>query len=188
MLTGTDASSDFNNVQFVRGPLVIQFDNSSRKLPRIVRVLLWIMGVLILTAGAFLLLIPTFDGPHRLFVNEASAVSTLRTVISLEQEYSTAHPNTGYACELPLLKPIAKNRFPTILLELLTSGLRSGYRFSVSCPSDANRARVHYQLTAVPVEQSKTGVLAFCADEAGVIWYDLDGSVTNCFGSRHALQ
>jgi len=163
-------------------------DDTSRKLPRIVRALLWILGLSILTAGVLLLLIPTFTRPHRLFVNEASAVSALRTVISLQQEYSTAHPDTGFACELLLLKPIAERQVPDYLSELLTTGLRSGYRFSVICASDANRATVHYQLAAVPVEQSKTGVRAFCTDDVGVIWYDLDGSVTNCFGSRHALQ
>src|SRR5262249_59985396 len=37
-------------------------------------------GGLILTAGLFLLPIPTFDGPHSPFSNEVSAVSTLRIV------------------------------------------------------------------------------------------------------------
>ena len=94
---------------------MIPFDNSSRRLPRIVRILLWIMGGLILAAGLFLLVIPTLDGPHsRLFANEASAVSKLRTVITLQDEYSVAHAHTGFACELPLLKSIGQQPFPTI--------------------------------------------------------------------------
>jgi hypothetical protein len=169
---------------------VILFDNSSRRLPRIVRILLWIMGGLISAAGLFLLVIPTLDGPHsRLFANEASAVSKLRTVITLQDEYSAAHAHTGFACELPLLKPIGQQKFPDYSLEFLSTGVQSGYRFSlVSCSSDANRARVRYQVTAVPVEQGTTGIRTFCADEAGVIWYDLEGSATNCLASRHALQ
>jgi len=148
------------------------------------------MGGLILAAGLFLLVVPTLDGPHsRLFANEASAVSAVRTVITLQDEYSIAHAYTGFACELPLLKPMGQQKFPDYSLEFLTTGLRSGYKFSlVSCRPDANRARAHYQFAAVPVEQNKTGVRAFCADEAGVIWYDLGGSATNCLASRHALQ
>jgi hypothetical protein len=169
---------------------VIPFASPTRRIPRAVRILLWIMGGLTLVAGMFLLLIPTLDGPHsRLFANEASAVSGVRTIITLQDQYSAAHAYTGFACELPLLKPLGQEKLPDHSLELLTSGVRSGYRFSlVGCGSDANRAKAHYQLTAVPVEQNKTGVRAFCADEAGVIWYDLAGSGTNCLASRNALQ
>jgi hypothetical protein len=107
--------------------------------------------------------------------HEASAVSKLLTIIGLQNRYATAHPNTGFACELPLLKAVGQQQYPDDSFEFLATGVRSGYRFSiVSCISDANRARARYQLVAIPVERGTTGVKAFCADEAGVIWSRMD--------------
>jgi len=164
--------------------------NTSRRYPRTVRALLWIMGGLVLAAGLCLLLVPTLDGPHsRLYRNEASAASKLRTVLALQDEYSAAHAYTGFACELPLLKTLGQQKFPEYSFEFLTTGMETGYRFAmVGCDSDANRQRARYQVIAVPVEHGTTGVRAFCADETGVIWYDLEGSAANCLASRKVLQ
>jgi hypothetical protein len=99
------------------------------------------------------------------------------------------HAGNGFACELAMLQPIGRQEYPDHSLEFLTAGVQSGYRFSlVGCSSDANRARVHYQAIAIPVVPGKTGVRAFCADEAEVIWYDAEGSPTNCLASRHPLE
>jgi hypothetical protein len=135
------------------------------------------------------LVVPTLDGPHsRLSANEVSAVGKLRTIITLQDEYA-AHAYTGFACELPLLKPLGQQNFPDYSMDFLTTGTQSGYRFFlVGCGSDTNRARVHYQLTAVPVEEGITGIRAFCADESGVIWYDKAGSAANCLASRLPLE
>ncbi len=169
---------------------MIPLNNSGQRIPRIVRALLWVMGGLILAAGLFLVLIPTLDGPHsRLLANEASAVSTLRTIITLQGQYSAAHAYSGFACELPLLRPLGQQMFPDCSLEFLITGVRSGYKFSMeSCGPDANRARLHYQVTAVPVEKGATGARTFCADESGVIWYDFEEFATRCLTSRHPLE
>lgn len=164
--------------------------NSSQRFPRIIRALLWVIGGLVLATGLCVLLVPTLAAPHsRLIANEASAASRLRTVITLQDEYTVAHAYVGFACELPLLKPIGQRKFPKYSFEFLTTGVQSGYRFAlVSCRPDANRPKARYQVIAVPVEQGTTGVRAFCADETGVIWYDLEGSATNCLASRKVLQ
>ena len=161
-----------------------------RKGARGIRVLLYATGTLILLAVLSLLLISTLDGPHsRTLANEASAAMTVRMIVTLQDEYMAAHAYRGFACELSLLGPIAEQRIPDRSLEFVKSGVQSGYKFSqISCGSDANRARVRYQVIAVPVERGKTGIRAFCADETGVIWYDPDGSPTNCLASRHALE
>ncbi len=165
-------------------------DSAGRKIPRLGRPLFWIMGGLILAAGLLLLVVPTFDGPHsRLFANEALAVSRLRTILTLQDQYMAAHAGNEFACDLPLLKPIGQQKFPDSSLEFLTAGVQSGYKFAlVSCRPDANRARIRYQVTAVPVAHGTTGVRAFCADEAGVIWYDAQGSATNCLALKHPLE
>lgn len=169
---------------------MIPSNGPSRRVSQIVRVLLWTIGSLVVAAGLLLLVIPTFDGLHsHLFANEASAVATLRTIITLQKEYSTDYAYTGFACELPLLTQIGRQKFPDYSLEFLTTGLRAGYRFSlVSCASDANRARAHYQLTAVPVEKGVTGIRTFCADESGVIWYDSEEFGTRCLTSHQPLE
>jgi hypothetical protein len=143
-----------------------------------------------LAAGLLLLIIPTLDGPHsRRLANEAAAVGDLRTILTLQDQYMAAHAGNGFACELPLLVPVGRKTFPDYSLQFLTTGMQSGYEFSlISCRSDANRASVRYQITAVPVERGTTGVRAFCADEEGVIWYDAEGSPTNCLASRHPLE
>lgn len=169
---------------------MIQVNTSGRGIPRILRALLWVMGGLTVAAGLLLLTVPTLDGPHsRLLANEASAVSKLRTIITLQNQYSVGHAGTGFACDLPSLKPIGEQAFPDQSLEFLITGVRSGYKFSmVSCGPDANRARVHYQVTAVSVEKGTTGVRTFCADESGVIWYDSEEFGTRCLISRHPLE
>jgi hypothetical protein len=169
---------------------MIQPNNSGRRIPRVLRALLWVIGGLTVTATLLLLVVPTLDGPHsRLLANEASAVSKLRTIITLQDRYSAAHAYGGFACDLPLLKPVGEQTFPDQSLGFLITGVRSGYTFSmVNCGPDANRAGVHYQVIAVPVEKGTTGVRTFCADESGVIWYDSEEFGTRCLTSRHPLE
>ena len=157
---------------------------------RMLRAFLWVIGGLVLLVGLLLLVVPTLDGPHgRLVANEAAAVGTLRAVVTLEDAYTTSHAMTGFACELPLLTPIGKLRFPDYSWDFLTTGERAGYRFSLTgCVPDENQARARYQITAAPMAPRKTGIRAFCADQAGVIWYDLEGSAANCLSSRRLLE
>jgi hypothetical protein len=164
--------------------------DNARRIRAILRYALFVACGLLLAAGLLLLVVPTLDGPHsHRLANESVAVGKLRTILTLQDEYMAAHAGNGFACELPLLRPVGQGEFPDYSLEFLTTGSWSGYKFSlVSCRSDANRAGVHYQVIAVPVERGTSGVRAFCADEVGVIWYDADGSSTNCLASRHPLD
>jgi hypothetical protein len=146
-------------------------------------------GGLLLVA---LLFIPEFDGPHfRQHANEAVAVSKLRTVTTLEKNFTAAHGGKGFACELPLLRPAESEQHPVDhdLLRFLTTGTSEGYTFVLgNCRADAKGVVVHYEATAVPVEPGKTGFHAFCTDDSGLLWYDKDGSATNCLASRRGLQ
>jgi hypothetical protein len=164
---------------------------SRRRIRAVLRTSLFVTCGLLLAAGLLLLVIPTLDGPHsRQLGNEASAVGKLRTVLTLQDQYLAAHAGNGFACELPLLRP-PKQQTDTDYdpLSFLVTGTQSGYRFSlINCGPDANRASVHHQLVAVPVEHGTTGFRAFCADESGSIWYDKAGSAKNCLASRLPLQ
>jgi hypothetical protein len=166
-------------------------DNSRRRIRAILRTSFFVTCALLVAVGLLLLVVPTLDGPHsRRLANEASAVSKLHTIVTLQDQYMAAHAGNGFACELPQLKTTEQRKEAEYdPLSFLITGTQSGYKFSlVNCGSDANRARVHYQLTAVPVEHGTTGLRAFCADESGLIWYDKAGSATNCLASRLPLE
>src|SRR5450755_3504745 len=138
-------------------------DTPRRRFRAILRTSFLVMCALLLAAGLLLLVIPTLDGPHsRRLANEASAVGKLRTIVTLQEQYMAAHAGNGFACELPLLKTTEQQKEAEYdSLTFLATGTQSGYKFSlVNCGSDANRARVHYQLTAVPVEHATTGLRA----------------------------
>ena len=107
------------------------------------------LGGVILAAGLLLLVLPTVDAPHSL-AHEVSAVNTLRIIITLQNQYAAAQADRGFACELPTLKPVGQPEAP-YSLEFLTTGAQSGYRFLLAnCRSEANRARIHYEVTAAP--------------------------------------
>jgi len=165
-------------------------DNRRRSIRVVFRGALFVACGVLLSAGLLLMIVPTLDGPHhRRLANEAAAVSKFHTIFALQAEYMAAHAGNGFACDLSLLRPFGQGKFPDYSLDFLTAKVQSGYRFSMaSCSSDANRARVHYQITAVPVARDTTGIRAFCADETEVIWYDADGSATNCLASRRPLE
>ncbi len=156
-----------------------------RRVWRILYFFLALCGVLLIAA----LFIPVLDGPHqRQSRKQAGAVSKLGTINTLQTKYSAAHPDTGFACELALLKPAEPledaNYDP---LGFLETGTWSGYKFTLdNCHAAAHGLVVHYQATAVP-ESSVTGFQAFCVDESGIIWSDEGGSATTCLASRRPL-
>lgn len=128
--------------------------------------------------------------PHsRLYGNEASAVTKLRSVVALQNEYAKKHVAKGFACELLLLKPMEAQQDEYDPLRFLTTGTASGYKYSISnCRADAQGVFVQYQITAIPIEQGRTGRHAFCTDQSGVLRYDPEGSATDCLSSQHVLQ
>jgi len=166
----------------------------SSSLPKkrlMVRPMLYTLLIVCAVVFAAVMFIPVLDGPQRRqHANEASAVGGLRTISTLQTEYSVAHPERGFACDLPLLKPAGPSGDPVYGPNaFFVTGTKSGYKFALgSCNTDAQARVVHYQVTAVPVENRVTGFRAFCSDESGLIWYDKAGSATNCLASRRLLE
>lgn len=135
-----------------------------------------------------ILFLPRFDDTSARR-NEVAAISSLREIRLLQLQYTAVHKDEGFACELPVLKTVERDT-PAHCdsLEFLESGVRAGYKFSVtSCHVEANVKVINYQMVAVPIAPGNTGVRAFCADESGPLWYDADGSGTKCLTSRHSL-
>jgi hypothetical protein len=119
---------------------------------------------------------------------ESAAVSSLRKIHELESLHATAHLDKGFACQLKQLQSVEEK--PTIYgnrMNLLT-GEWFGYKFEiVGCTEDKNGVFSRYQVTAVPTKTGVTGVRAFCTDESGDLFYDLNGSATQCLAARQLL-
>lgn len=121
--------------------------------------------------------------------NEATAVSSLEKINTLEREYAVAHPTKGFACELSSLRQPEKTRDRYDATTALLAGEWSGYKFTVaSCTAERNGTVAHYQITAVPIKLGGTGAHAFCTDDSRQLFYDNGGSPAQCLALRRALD
>ena len=152
------------------------------------RRILWTFAGLCAALLLGALMVLTLDGPHsRQAANEAAAVFNLREIDNLQRRYAAAHPEKGFTCELHELKYSAQGRNDAD--ELLTTGKRDGYTFSLSnCSANTQGVIVHYQATAVPIERGVAGLRAFCGNEERIVWEDENGSGANCLQSQHPLE
>lgn len=120
----------------------------------------------------------------RMAANEASAVSSVRTLLQAEVMYSQNHADSGFTCNLSDLASSG------IIEGTLASGEKSGYRFELrNCTGEAgSAAATKIQIVASPVTHNTTGVRAFCTDEQGVIRVDSSGSAEDCIASGSTLE
>ncbi len=95
--------------------------------------------------------------------NEASAISSLRTIVTVNEQYRTRFPTVGYAADLVTLQGEG------YIDSVLGSGVKSGYTFTYT-PGAAVGGRVAtWTCVADAVHQGKTGDRSFVVDESGVI-------------------
>jgi len=115
--------------------------------------------------------------------NEASAVASVRTLLTAEVTYSEAHPNAGFTCSLSDLAGAG------YIDQGLARGQKSGYSFELSGCTSVDAAPVtKYKVVAFPVSVNQTGTRAFCADETAVINVDSSGSAKGCLENGVPLQ
>ena len=128
----------------------MSLDKTRRRLLPIFRVCFFVVGGLLLAGVLFLISVTHLDGPHsRQHAHEAVAVGKLHTVIELQSKYAAAHADKGFACELPLLKPIEQRADADYdPVGFLATGTWSGYRFAAT-----RRFRWVHRLTQCPVGQ-----------------------------------
>jgi type IV pilus assembly protein PilA len=149
-----------------------------------------LMELLIVIAIILILMlmaIPTISSLKK-SANRVSAIQSIRAVQQAEMQYESTYPANGYACTLPALGGEQGSGAPSptgaqILQGDLTSGYKSGYIFTLSCPtkvtvSGTDRA-TSYTVTAVPQTVGKSGDSGFCSDQSGIIKYDAAGG-SNC--------
>ncbi|MBZ5645785.1 MAG: prepilin-type N-terminal cleavage/methylation domain-containing protein [Acidobacteriia bacterium] len=122
----------------------------------------------------------------RISANEASAVSSLRSISTAQTTYSISYPSVGYADNLAKLgAPVGGGPPGPNNASLLDWVLgcanqpcgKSGYQFAIVNPMGNPIAA--YGLTAVPTTVGQTGVRGFCSNQMTVITYDPNGAA-NC--------
>jgi type IV pilus assembly protein PilA len=149
-----------------------------------------LMELLIVIAIILILMlmaIPTI-GSLKKQANETSAMQSIRAIMQAQMSYSNTFPANGYACSLAALGGDPASGPPSatsaqILQSDLTSGIKSGYMFTIGNCTKVNLSGTDritgYQVTAVPMTVGKTGNRGFCSDEQGAMKQDPAGG-TNC--------
>ncbi len=144
----------------------------------------------LLIVVAIILVIAAMAVPNllksRLSANEASAVSSLRTINTAQVTYAITYPTTGYADNLAKLgaptggNPIGPNNAALLDWVLGCASQpcqKSGYTFAIINPIGTPVSA--YQTTGTPVTPGTTGIRGFCGSNASTLTYDPKGG-TNC--------
>jgi type IV pilus assembly protein PilA len=130
----------------------------------------------LLIVVAIILIIAAIAIPNllksKLAANQASAVESLRTIISVEVTYSSTY-NQGYSSNLAQLAPPASGSPSSSAADLLDSvlatGTKSGYTFTYAASAAVNGSTTNYTVNADPVTPGTTGQNHYYADSTGVI-------------------
>ena len=127
----------------------------------------------------------------RMAANEASAVSSLRTLTTAETTYAQTYPTIGYTCTLSQLGPPSggapmSQTAAGIIDNVLATGSKQGYNFALSSCTGTPVAT--YSSQGQPITFGGTGTRAFCSDVSGVIKQSVDGLATTCFASGTVIQ
>jgi hypothetical protein len=120
----------------------------------------------------------------RIAANEASAVTSVRTLAAAEITYATRHPSQGFTCSLSDLAEASSVK------GALGTGQKNGYAFELSgCSAETEGgANVKYQIVAYPLRLNQTGVRAFCSDESVAVKVESSGSARGCVENGSVLQ
>jgi prepilin-type N-terminal cleavage/methylation domain-containing protein len=136
----------------------------------------------LLIVVAIILIIAAIAIPNllrsRMAANEASAVSSIRTINTAAVTYSSTYPANGYPATLAAMgSPVgactATAAQACLVDSVLSAGTKSGYTFTWT--GDGITPSVGYTSLALPVNAGTTGQRAFCSDQSGVIRYNVGG-------------
>ena len=110
----------------------------------------------------------------RMTANEGSAIGSMRTITSAEQQFQSAAINTfpsgmGMYGDLPTLG----GQVPPFVDNVLALGQKQGYAF-VAAPGGVDGAPT-FTCNADPLQMGASGNRGFFADESGVIRFNQGG-------------
>jgi prepilin-type N-terminal cleavage/methylation domain-containing protein len=144
----------------------------------------------LLIAVGIILIIAAIAIPNllraRMSANEASAVSSLRTINTAMIAYDLSYPTVGFASSLSKLgstpcHPDATT--PCLIDGVLAAGTKSGYNFAAA--GSGGPPATKYLATAVPISINQTGINSFCSVADATIRWDSTGALP---GSDVACQ
>jgi len=136
----------------------------------------------LLIVVAIILIIAAIAIPNlmrsKIAANEASAVASVRTIITAEATYVSTYPETGYATTIGQLGPKADNSTPDssnadLIDRVLAAAvddthLKSGFYFTLAPNGESAVPYSRFKLNAQPKSISM-GLRNFYSDETGVI-------------------
>ena len=133
----------------------------------------------LLIVVAIILIIAAIAIPNlvraRLQANEASAASSVRSIGTAEVAYNATYV-AGYGTLLQLGSPavpcVASAASACLLDDVVTSGTKSGYTLTALPGGVGNTVFV---AASVPKTVGVSGQRTFCADETGVVRFDVTG-------------
>ena len=117
----------------------------------------------------------------RIAANEASAVGSIRTIVTSEVTYASIW-GTDFATAIGVLggaNPCTAAAATACLIDpVLAAGAKSGC--TMAAPGGAAVAGIvpTFAVSAVPQKVGQTGQRAFCSDESGVVRFNVTGLVT----------
>lgn len=155
----------------------------------------------LLIVVAIILIIAAIAIPNllrsRMSANEASAVSSIRTINTAQVTYNSTF-GIGYGALSSLSTPaagctVATSTAACLIDSNLGDGTKSGYSFT-SVPSNgagtSSNPYVNFNSTAVPMSPGQSGQSDFCSDDSGVIRRDGTGATgaANPCSTNAAMQ
>ena len=123
----------------------------------------------------------------RMAANEASAVSSVRSINTAQIAYNATFPTNGYASALPALGPgstdcsspgAATSANSCLLDNVLSAGTKAGYTFTVAAIGSGTPV-TDYSTHADPLDPGHSGQRHFYSNATGVIRYNGSGSATS---------
>ena len=120
----------------------------------------------------------------RTAANQASAVSSLRTLSTAEVTYATTY-NIGYSANLTDLGPpatgVSPNSTAADIIDSVLAGTggpseKSGYLFTYSPGAVASGKVMSFSIHADPVSRGLTGLNSYYVDDSGVIRENQSGT------------
>jgi prepilin-type N-terminal cleavage/methylation domain-containing protein len=149
----------------------------------------------LLIVVAIILIIAAIAIPNlirsRMAGDEASAVSSIRTINTAQVTYSSIW-GIGYAAALSNLGGAAgctaSSTTACLIDPVLSAGSKSGYTFAAVGNTPVGGALQGFEINATPVSVGITGTRAFCSDQSGVIRYNTTGvAITTAAGACSAI-
>jgi len=139
----------------------------------------------LLIVVAIILIIAAIAIPNllrsKMAANEASAVGSVRTIVTSEVSYSSTW-GVGYSAALTNLGgacPAGTSATSTtacLIDAVLAAGAKSGYNFVETGAAAVNNVVPAFAVSAKPQTVGTTGQRSFCSDESGVVRVDPTGA------------